>query len=60
MFFVIITKKNKKNIRSSPFGLSTEKARGVWLDPLNEPYVLGIGLGMGIWLGLGIMLITVN
>ena len=46
--FVIITKKIKKNSRSSPFGLSIEKARGVRLHPLNEPYVIGIGLGMGI------------
>ena len=51
--FVIITKKIKKNSRSSPFGLSIEKARGDWLHPLNEPYVIGTGLGIGIWLEMG-------
>ena len=52
MVFCYHYKKIKKNVRSSPFGLSTEKAHGVWLDPLSGPYVIVIGLGMGIWLGL--------
>ena len=51
--FVIITKKLKKNSRSSPFGLSIEKACGVWLHPLNKPYVIGAGLGIEIWFELG-------
>ena len=47
-------KKIKKNNRSSPYGLSIEKACGVvWLHPLNEPYVIGTGLGIGIWFELG-------
>ena len=46
-------KKIKKNNRSSPYGLSIEKARGDWLHPLNEPYVIGTGLGIGIWFELG-------
>ena len=47
-------KKIKKNNRSSPYGLSIEKAHDVvWLHPLNEPYVIGTGLGIGIWFELG-------
>ena len=53
LWFVIITKKIKKNNRSSPYGLSIEKACGVWLHPLNKPYVIGTGLGIGIWFELG-------
>ena len=48
-----LQKNKKNNNRSSPYGLSIEKACGVWLHPLNKPYVIGTGLGIGIWFELG-------